>query len=43
MRNVIIQFQGDYWDDQEEAEKIESAVQKALDKASIDYVDLHVQ
>lgn len=43
MRNLIIQFQGDDWDDEQEAEAIEEQVQNALDEAGVDYADLRVQ
>lgn len=43
MRNLIIQFDGDDWDDESEAERVESEVQDALDKAGIDYKDLRVE
>lgn len=43
MRELIIQFNGDNWDDESEAEKVEQSVQDALDAAAIDYVDLHVK
>lgn len=42
MREMIIQFAGDDWNDEAEAEELEEQVQKALDKAGVDYQDLHV-
>lgn len=43
MRELVIQFHGDGWPDEAEAEQIEGQVQDALDNAGIDYVDLHVK
>lgn len=43
MRFIQIVFQGDDWDDEEEAERIESEVQEALDEAGVDYMDVRIQ
>lgn len=42
MRTLTIQFEGDDWDDEAEAEGIESQVQDALDKAGVVYMDLSI-
>ena len=42
MRTLVIEFEGDDWDDEAEAEEIESAVQKALDDAGIEYKDASI-
>jgi hypothetical protein len=42
MRFIQIVFQGDDWDDEDEAESIESAVQEALDEAGVDYMDVRI-
>ena len=43
MREMVIKFPGDDWDDEAEAERIEAEVQDALDAAGIAYTDLSVK
>lgn len=43
MREIVIQFPGDNWDNEAEAERIEARVQLALDDFEIDYLDLHIK
>jgi hypothetical protein len=43
MKELIIQFEGDDWVDEKEAEHVEEAVQDALDYSGIKYVDIHVK
>lgn len=42
MRTITIEFAGDNWNDEEEAEEFEDKVQKALDAAGVAYLDLRV-
>lgn len=37
-----IAFKGDNWNDEHEAEELESLVQDALDDADVDYLDIKV-
>ena len=42
MRSITITFEGDDWDDEEEAEDMESQVEAALDNASIGYSNVSI-
>ncbi len=42
MRRLIVEFRGEDWDDEAEAEQIEEQVQIALDARDVDYLDIHV-
>jgi hypothetical protein len=39
---MIVQFKGDDWEDESEAEALEEEVQNALDAAGVDYLDVTV-
>ena len=43
MRKLVIEFEGEDWDDEDEAVDIEEKVQEALEKAGIEYTSVMVR